>query len=59
MIRSTFMLPAGIAAASVLGLVIALTGDGWRDAVSWISLALPIAAVCWALRRSARARRSS
>ncbi|WP_404713009.1 hypothetical protein [Sphingomonas sp. MMS24-J13] len=48
MIRSTFLLPTLIALASLIGLVSALTGDGWRDAIAWVALAIPIAAVVWA-----------
>lgn len=50
MIRSTFAIPALIAALGLAGLVIALTGDGWRDAASWLALAAPVAAVAWAMR---------
>lgn len=46
-----FALPAAIAAISIVGLVSALTGDGARDAVSWIALAVPVAAVAWAMVR--------
>lgn len=49
MIRSTYAIPAIIAAASILGLILALTGDGVRDALSWAALATPIAAVTWAM----------
>jgi hypothetical protein len=48
MTRSTFFLPVLIALASTIGLVSALTVDGWRDALAWIGLAIPIAAVLWA-----------
>lgn len=51
MIRSTWTLPALIAAASIIGLVSALTGDGWRGALSWIGLGVPVAAPLWAMRR--------
>lgn len=44
-----FTAPFVIAAASFSGLIIALTGDGVRDALSWAALALPIAAVLWAM----------
>ncbi len=46
--------PLVIAAASVAGLVLALTGDGWRDALSWAALAAPVLAAGWAMgaRRS-------
>jgi hypothetical protein len=48
MTRSTFLLPILIALASTIGLVVALTGDGWRDGLSWIGLVIPPAAVLWA-----------
>jgi len=50
MIRSSWALPLLIAAASIVGLVAALTGDGWRDALSWAGLAVPVAATAWAMR---------
>lgn len=40
-----FAIPAVIAVLSLVGLVSALTGDGWRDALSWVSLGAPVAAV--------------
>jgi hypothetical protein len=49
-IRSTFAVPALIAVASVAGLVIALTGDGWRDAAAWAGLCVPLIAIGWATR---------
>mgnify|MGYP006999190891 CR=1 FL=1 len=47
-------MPLLIAAASLFGLVAALTGDGLRDVVAWIALAVPVVAVGWAMvaRRS-------
>jgi hypothetical protein len=48
MTRSTFLLPILIALASLIGLVSALTGDGWRDVIGWVALAIPVAAVGWA-----------
>lgn len=55
MIRSTFALPLGLALLSSAGLVLALTGEGWRDLVSWLTLSAPILAVIWAFaRRSPR-----
>jgi hypothetical protein len=41
-------MPILIAVASLIGLISALTGDGWRDAIAWVALAIPIAAVVWA-----------
>jgi hypothetical protein len=49
MMRSTFAVPTLIALATVFGLVLALTGGGWRDAAAWIALAIPVAAVAWAM----------
>lgn len=53
-LRSVFAAPAAIAVFSTIGLVAALTGDGWRDAISWAALAVPVAAIIWAMaaRRS-------
>ena len=49
-LRATFAVPLLLALVSIVGLVVALTGDGWRDAISWVLLALPILAVGWAMR---------
>lgn len=49
--RQIFAMPTAIALLSLFGLIAALSGDGLRDAVSWIGLAAPIAATAWAWRR--------
>jgi hypothetical protein len=49
MTRSTFALPVAIALLSLLGLILALTGDGWRDLLSWAGLSAPALAVLWAV----------
>jgi hypothetical protein len=49
-LRAIFAAPLGIALLSVVALVAALTGDGWRDALSWVGLAVPILTVAWAMR---------
>ena len=49
MSRSTWTLPVLIAVATIIGLVSALTGDGWRDALAWIALAVPLIATGWAI----------
>lgn len=49
-IRSTWALPILIGLLSVVGLVSALTGDGLPDIIAWITLAVPVAAVGWAMR---------
>ena len=37
-----FAAPIIVGALSVVGLVAALVGDGWWDALSWLSLTLPV-----------------
>lgn len=44
-----FAWPLAIFIVGVAGLVIALTGDGWRDVVVWAALTAPIAAVFGAI----------
>lgn len=44
-----FAMPLAIALLSLVGLVSALTGDGWRDALSWLGLGVPVLAVGWAM----------
>ena len=53
-LRTVFAAPVLLALASAIGLVSALAGDGVEDVVAWIGLALPLAAVAWAMcaRRS-------
>lgn len=50
-VRSTFALPVIIGLASTVGLVAALVGDGWMDALSWLGLAAPVLAISWAMTR--------
>lgn len=47
---AVFAAPFAIAVLSIVGLVAALTGDGWRDGLSWAGLAAPIVAVAWAMK---------
>jgi hypothetical protein len=54
MTRSTFLLPALLALFSLVGLVVALTGEGLRDLLSWAALSAPILAVLWAVARRTR-----
>ncbi len=51
---TVFAWPIVIGALSVIGLVVALTGDGWRDVTSWMGLAAAVLPLPWALvaRRS-------
>ena len=50
LLRSTWTVPILLALLSVVGLVAALTGDGWRDAVAWVGLGLPVLSIGWAMR---------
>lgn len=45
MIRSTFAIPIILAALTLAGLVVALTGDGWRDVAGWAGLSMPLLAI--------------
>lgn len=45
-----FAPPLAIAILSIVGLIAALTGDGWRDTLSWAGLCAPILAVAWAMK---------
>ena len=49
-LRAIFAIPLLLALVSIAGLVVALTGDGLRDAASWAALAIPVLAVGWAMR---------
>ncbi|MGY3608723.1 MULTISPECIES: hypothetical protein [unclassified Bradyrhizobium] len=41
-LRQIFIAPLLVAVVSTLGLVGALVGDGWWDALSWVTLAVPV-----------------
>lgn len=47
---AVFAAPIAITIVSAIGLIAALTGDGWRDALSWLALSVPVAAVAWAMK---------
>lgn len=53
-LRTVFAWPLAIFLLGLVGLVSALTGDGWRDALSWLALAAPVAALAWAMRARRR-----
>ncbi len=47
-----FARPLAIAIASLVGLLLGLTGDGWRDAASWLLLGLvPVIIIAAHVRR--------
>lgn len=46
-LRQIFAAPAAIAAASVVGLVSALLGDGVWDVLSWLGLGLAVLLCGW------------
>lgn len=49
-LRAIFAVPLVVAVLSSVALVVALTGDGWRDALSWVGLLVPVLIVFWAMR---------
>lgn len=49
-LRAIFAVPLALGFLSIAGLVVALTGDGWRDAAAWLALGIPVAAVGWAMK---------
>jgi hypothetical protein len=52
-LRQVFAVPLTIAVLSIVGLISALVGDDLWDALSWLTLAIPVAVIlyCW-LRRA-------
>ncbi|ULA65997.1 MAG: hypothetical protein LZF62_40037 [Nitrospira sp.] len=53
-------IPIAIGVVSAVGLLSALLGDGLWDALSWITLTIPIAVPLWyVVRSSAHARHST
>ena len=46
-LRQVWQAPAIVAAITSIGLVAALVGDGWKDAVSWVALSVPLALIAW------------
>lgn len=52
-LRTIFAVPAGIGAASLLGLFLGLTGDGLGDLFAWLLVGLaPLTIAAVLLRRS-------
>jgi len=45
-----FAWPLAMFLLGLVGLVSALTGDGWRDGLSWLALAAPVATLAWAMQ---------
>ncbi len=53
-LRQIFALPILIGILSTVGLVAALVGDGWWDAMSWASLSLPVLLYAFFTMRAGR-----
>ncbi|HEV7311522.1 hypothetical protein [Sphingopyxis sp.] len=53
-LRRIFAVPLLLALLSVAGLVVALTGDGWRDGAAWIALGIPVLVAGWAMKARRR-----
>lgn len=49
-LRKIFAIPLLLAVLSIAGLIVALTGDGWRDAAAWAALGFSVLAVGWAMK---------
>lgn len=49
-LTAIFAGPMAIGLLSAVALVAALTGDGWRDVLSWAGLAVPVLTVAWAMK---------
>ncbi|WP_448536837.1 hypothetical protein [Sphingobium yanoikuyae] len=49
-LTAIFAAPMAIGLLSAVALVAALTGDGWRDVLSWAGLAVPVLTVAWAMK---------
>ncbi|PLC52315.1 hypothetical protein CR155_18855 [Pollutimonas nitritireducens] len=45
--RQTWQVPVIVALITTMGLIAALVGDGWHDAVSWAALAMPLGLIAW------------
>ena len=48
-LRAIFAIPLFIAVTSVIGLIAALVGNDLWDALSWLTLGLPVAITSWAV----------
>lgn len=48
-LRAIFAMPLVIFVLGLTGLVSALAGDGWRDALAWAGLAVPLVVMIWAI----------
>jgi hypothetical protein len=52
--RRVFAIPLLLAALSAIGLLAALIGDDFWDALSWLGLGVPIAVILWYVARPER-----
>ncbi|WP_109806274.1 hypothetical protein [Sphingosinithalassobacter portus] len=59
MMRSVFAIPAILAVTSLFGLIVALTGEGWRDVLGIFALSLPLLAVAHAWTKASQTRSSA
>lgn len=46
-LRQMWQAPSIIALVTLVGLIAALVGDGWHDALSWAALTVPVALIAW------------
>ncbi|WP_198970155.1 hypothetical protein [Xylophilus sp. ASV27] len=45
--RALWAWPIAMGVLSLFGLLAALLYDGWGDALSWITLGVPVLVMCW------------
>lgn len=46
-VRQMWQTPSIVALITLIGLVAALVGDGWHDALSWAALSIPVIVIGW------------
>jgi hypothetical protein len=56
-VGGTFGIPIVLAVATIIALISGLLGDGAVDAIAWLGLAAPLAAIIWVLRAQRLVRR--
>ncbi|HET6223908.1 MAG TPA: hypothetical protein VFE11_17155 [Dongiaceae bacterium] len=53
-VRRVFAIPLLLAVLSAIGLLSALLGDNFWDALSWLGLGVPVAVILWFVARPER-----
>jgi hypothetical protein len=53
-VRRVFAIPLLLAVLSAIGLIAALIGDDFWDALSWLGLGVPVVVILWYVARPER-----